>query len=194
MSDESFDLVVIGGGPGGYVAAIRAAQLGMNVACVDKRGTLGGTCLNVGCIPSKSLLESSELYARCQHELGEHGVNTKGVSLDLPAMMARKNIIISGLTQGIAALFKSNKVSWIKGRGRLLAEKRVEITVSLVQSITHTYHMVTKLAVGHRSQWPPECWISRWRRRGKTPTQLLASKPQELSTSRIRQTKHLDNS
>ncbi|MCW9014165.1 MAG: dihydrolipoyl dehydrogenase [Gammaproteobacteria bacterium] len=133
MSDK-YDVVVIGAGPAGYVAAIRCAQLGLTTACVDDwvdeqgKPRLGGTCLNVGCIPSKSLLESSELYARCQHELGEHGIKTQDVSLDLAAMMARKNKIISDLTLGIAALFKSNQVSWIKGRGRLLAEKRVEIT------------------------------------------------------------------
>ena len=131
---ENYDVVVIGAGPAGYVAAIRCAQLGLNTACVDDwvnpdgKAVLGGTCLNVGCIPSKALLESSELYSRCQHELGEHGVNTTGVSLDVSAMMARKNKIIRDLTQGIEGLFKSNKVSWLKGRGRLLSDKRVEIT------------------------------------------------------------------
>ena len=94
---KSYDLVVIGGGPGGYVAAIRAAQLGLKTDCVEKRGTLGGTCLNVGCIPSKTLLQSSEKFAEAQHELKEHGVDVKGVSLNLEAMMARKDRIVLSL-------------------------------------------------------------------------------------------------
>src|SRR5436305_4498962 len=103
---DRFDLVVIGAGPGGYVAAIRAAQLGMNVACVDKRGALGGTCLNVGCIPSKALLDSSELYSQAKHQFSQHGINVGSVSVDLRAMQARKDKVVKGLTDGIAGLFK----------------------------------------------------------------------------------------
>lgn len=133
MTDK-YDVVVIGGGPAGYVAAIRCSQLGLATACVDEwinpqgRPALGGTCLNVGCIPSKALLESSELYARAQHELATHGVQCRGVELDLAAMMARKDKVVSELTQGIEQLFKSNGITWVSGRGRLLSGTRVEVT------------------------------------------------------------------
>jgi dihydrolipoamide dehydrogenase len=116
---EDFDLVVIGAGPGGYVAAIRAAQLGKRVACVDKRATLGGTCLNVGCIPSKALLDSSELYAQAKGKLQRHGVQVGEVGLDLKQMMTRKEAVVRGLTDGVAYLFKKNKVTWIKGKARI---------------------------------------------------------------------------
>ena len=109
MADR-YDLVVIGAGPGGYVAAIRAAQLGMRVACVEKDAALGGTCLNIGCIPSKALLDSSELFHQARHGLGAHGVNVSGVELDLGAMMTRKDRVVRGLTQGVASLFKKNRV------------------------------------------------------------------------------------
>ena len=127
MSDTAFDLVVIGGGPGGYVAAIRAAQLGMSVACIDKRGTLGGTCLNVGCIPSKALLHSSELYEHTAHGLAEHGVAVKDVKLDLKAMMGRKEKVVDDLTKGIEFLLKKNKVTYIVGEGRIAAAGVVEV-------------------------------------------------------------------
>jgi dihydrolipoamide dehydrogenase len=115
MAESNYDLVVIGGGPGGYVAAIRAAQLGMKTACVDKRGTLGGTCLNVGCIPSKVLLRSSERYAEAVHHLGDEGIRIAKAELDLKTMMARKDKIVRDLTGGIAFLFKKNKVDSITG-------------------------------------------------------------------------------
>src|SRR6185436_3120680 len=99
------DLVVIGGGPGGYVAAIRAAQLGLNVACVEKESALGGTCLRVGCIPSKALLESSELFEKTRHGLGIHGVKVAGAELDLGAMLKRKDTVVTTLTKGIDGLF-----------------------------------------------------------------------------------------
>ena len=118
MSD-AYDLVVIGGGPGGYVAAIRAAQLGLRTACVEKRGALGGTCLNVGCIPSKALLQSSEKYAEATHELKAHGVDVGSVALNLKAMMARKAKVVSDLTKGIEFLFKKNKIDYVKGTGRI---------------------------------------------------------------------------
>jgi dihydrolipoamide dehydrogenase len=122
------DLCVIGGGPGGYVAAIRASQLGMSVACVDDRGSLGGTCLNVGCIPSKALLDSSELYWQARHTFAEHGVQLAGVELDLAAMMARKTTVVRGLTQGVKGLFKKHGVERVDGRGRIDAPGRVVVT------------------------------------------------------------------
>ena len=127
MSDEKFDLIVIGGGPGGYVAAIRAAQLGMKVACVDKRASWGGTCLNVGCIPSKALLHSSEKFIETRDHLAEHGVKTGKVSLDLAAMMARKDQVVADLTQGIAFLFKKNKVTPFHGAARITGPGTVEV-------------------------------------------------------------------
>src|SRR5262245_56004503 len=106
MRSEHFDLLVIGGGPGGYVAAIRAAQLGLKVACIDKRSALGGTCLNVGCIPSKALLDSSELYALAKTRFGRHGIQVGSVGVDLGQMMKRKEEVVKGLTDGVAFLFK----------------------------------------------------------------------------------------
>jgi len=116
---DAFDVVVIGGGPGGYVAAIRAAQLGLKTACVDKRGALGGTCLNIGCIPSKALLNSSAKFAETKNGLAKHGVKLDGVALDLNAMMATKDQVVTGLTRGVEQLFKKNKVGWVKGAGRI---------------------------------------------------------------------------
>jgi dihydrolipoamide dehydrogenase len=127
---ERFDLVVIGAGPGGYVAAIRAAQLGMKVACVEKRPALGGTCLNVGCIPSKALLDSSEFYHLAQHRLARHGVKVGGVTLDLPAMLARKDEVVKGLTDGIRFLFKKNKVEPVFGAARLASPTVVSVALS----------------------------------------------------------------
>ncbi|MHA1537315.1 MAG: dihydrolipoyl dehydrogenase [Alphaproteobacteria bacterium] len=118
MSD-SYDLIVIGAGPGGYVAAIRAAQLGLKTACIDKRKSLGGTCLNIGCIPSKALLESSHHFVEARGGLAKHGVKTGKVELDLAAMMARKTKIVEQLTQGIAFLFKKNKIDAIEGTARI---------------------------------------------------------------------------
>src|SRR5574339_1121856 len=101
MADYDFDVLVIGAGPGGYVAAIRAAQLGLKTACVEKRGALGGTCLNVGCIPSKALLQSSHLYEMAGHDLAKHGVKTGKVELDFKTMMGRKDKVVADLTKGI---------------------------------------------------------------------------------------------
>jgi dihydrolipoamide dehydrogenase len=131
---KKFDVVVIGGGPGGYVAAIRAAQLGMNVACIEMRlndqgkPALGGTCLNVGCIPSKALLESSYKFVDAKENFALHGVKTGNVEVDLEAMQSRKEKIVSNLTGGVASLFKANGVNWLQGRGRLLANKQVEFS------------------------------------------------------------------
>jgi dihydrolipoamide dehydrogenase len=124
---DSFDVIVIGAGPGGYVSAIRAAQLGMKVACVEKRETLGGTCLNVGCIPSKALLHSSEQFEEARHKLAEHGVVVGQVSLDLAKMQARKAEVVAANVKGIEFLFKKNKVTWLKGEGRIAAPGKVEV-------------------------------------------------------------------
>ncbi len=124
---DALDLVVIGAGPGGYIAAIRAAQLGMRVACVEKDGALGGTCLNVGCIPSKALLDSSELYLQARRGLAAHGVRVGGVELDLPAMMSRKDKVVRGLTQGVAGLFKKHRIEWVRGTARLAGAGRVAV-------------------------------------------------------------------
>ena len=123
---ESFDVIVIGAGPGGYVA-IRAAQLGMKVACVEKRATLGGTCLNVGCIPSKALLQSSEDFDHAAHGLSDHGVIVGGVSLDLARMQARKGEVVGANVKGVEFLFRKNKVTWLKGTGRVLGAGQVDV-------------------------------------------------------------------
>lgn len=128
MSTERFDLVVIGSGPGGYVAAIRAAQLGMRTACIEKYPALGGTCLNVGCIPSKALLDSSEHFDHARHGLARHGVQVQGVSLDLAAMMSRKDQVVRDLTRGVEGLFKKNGIERITGTGCLVAAGEVEVT------------------------------------------------------------------
>ena len=119
MADSTYDVIIIGGGPGGYVCAIRAAQLGLKTACVESRGALGGTCLNVGCIPSKALLQSSHLYEEANHHFAGHGIKVDGLKLDLKTMMGRKNDVVTQLTQGIEFLFKKNKVDYLKGFGSI---------------------------------------------------------------------------
>ena len=127
---ERFDLVVIGAGPGGYVAAVRAAQLGMRVAIVEKEKTLGGTCLNVGCIPSKALLDSSELLYLARNRFQKHGIQVGGVELDLPRMMARKQEIVKGLTDGVAFLMRKNKITSYQGQGTLLGGGKVRVAAA----------------------------------------------------------------
>ena len=134
MSGSEYDLVVLGGGPGGYVAAIRAAQLGLSVACIDENSKFGGTCLRVGCIPSKALLESSHLYHDTKSSLGIHGIQVSGVQLDLAAMMKRKDQIVSTLTGGIDLLFKKNKITPFRGRGVITSANEVEVTIDGVKS------------------------------------------------------------
>ena len=124
---NAFDVIVIGAGPGGYVCAMRAAQLGMRVACVERRDTLGGTCLNIGCIPSKALLQSSENFAEAVHSLKDHGVIVDGVKLDLARMQARKAEAVAANVKGVAFLFGKNKVTWLKGMGRITAPGKVEV-------------------------------------------------------------------
>ena len=127
MSSDPFDLVVIGSGPGGYVAAIRAAQLGLRTACVERYPVLGGTCLNVGCIPSKALLDSSEHFDYTSHGLAAHGVRVQGVTLDLTAMQARKDQVVKELTRGVEGLFRKNKVERFTGLGRIVSAGEVEV-------------------------------------------------------------------
>lgn len=128
MSQEAFDVIIIGSGPGGYVCAIRAAQLGLKTACVEYEDSLGGTCLNVGCIPSKALLQSSEEFHKAAHELKLHGVMVDAPKLDLSVMQKRKDEIVKGLTRGVEGLFKKNKVTWLKGRGGFAGPGRVTVT------------------------------------------------------------------
>lgn len=127
MSEQEFDVVVIGAGPAGYVCAIRCAQLGLKTAVVEKRKALGGTCLNVGCIPSKALLQSSELYEQTASHLGHHGIAVKGVDLDLAAMMKRKDKVVDTLTKGIAGLFKKNKITPFYGAATLTGKQTVAV-------------------------------------------------------------------
>jgi dihydrolipoamide dehydrogenase len=123
--DENFDLLVIGGGPGGYVCAIRAAQLGLKTGCIESRGTLGGTCLNIGCIPSKSLLNSSELFSKAKNNFNNIGIETGDIKLNLKKMMSNKSKSVQVLTKGVEFLFKKNKVSYIKGKGVIFSKNDV---------------------------------------------------------------------
>lgn len=133
---ERFDLAVIGSGPGGYIAAIRGAQLGMKVVCIEKERPLGGTCLNVGCIPSKALLYSSELFDEVQRKGKEHGIEAEGFRCNLGQMMRRKEGVVKGLTEGIAYLFKKNKILRMEGEGRLLGTGQIEVAGQRVEA-TH---------------------------------------------------------
>ncbi len=139
---QEFDLVVIGSGPGGYVGAIRAAQLGLKTAVVEKSKTLGGTCLNVGCIPSKALLESSEHYEFLKKEVNQHGISVKKPSLHLDTMMKRKQSIVSDLTRGIEFLFKKNKITRLEGFGKLKSNTEVEVTSGKKTEIVKAKYIV----------------------------------------------------
>ncbi|NIR46175.1 MAG: dihydrolipoyl dehydrogenase [Gemmatimonadetes bacterium] len=127
MAETKYDVVIIGAGPGGYVAAIRAAQLGMKVACVDERDAPGGTCLNIGCIPSKALLHWSERYAEAKHEFAEAGIEIGTAGIDVSRLMERKEKAVHNLTGGVEFLFKKNKVEWVRGTGRIPEPGRVEV-------------------------------------------------------------------
>ncbi len=122
---DNFDLIVIGGGPGGYVCAIRAAQLGLKTACVESRGTLGGTCLNVGCIPSKSLLNLSDNFNKAKKDFNQQGIEIEGINLNIEKMMSNKNKSVQVLTKGVEFLFKKNKVTYIKGKGVLFSKNDI---------------------------------------------------------------------
>tara|TARA_X000001036_G_scaffold410234_1_gene421930 strand:+ start:970 stop:2376 length:1407 start_codon:yes stop_codon:yes gene_type:complete len=125
--EDNFDLVVIGGGPGGYVCAIRAAQLGLKTACVESRGALGGTCLNVGCIPSKSLLNLSENFYKAKKDFNQQGIEIAGIKLNIEKMMSNKNKSIQVLTKGVEFLFKKNKVTYLKGKGVLFSKNDIVV-------------------------------------------------------------------
>jgi dihydrolipoamide dehydrogenase len=127
MADQSFDVIVIGSGPGGYVCAIRAAQLGLKTACVEKRATLGGTCLNIGCIPSKALLQSSENFHAITHSMKDHGIGVGDVTLDLARMQARKGEVVTANTKGVEFLFKKNKVTWLKGEAKFTSPTEIDV-------------------------------------------------------------------
>ena len=127
---DEFDIIVIGGGPGGYVAAIRASQLGKKTACIESRGALGGTCLNIGCIPSKSLLHSSELFKKANSEFKSLGINTGNISIDISKMMQHKKKSVDTLTKGVEFLFKKNKVTYFKGHGSFLDTNNIEIKLN----------------------------------------------------------------
>jgi dihydrolipoamide dehydrogenase len=131
---DIFDLIVIGSGPGGYVCAIRAAQLGMRVACVEKRETLGGTCLNIGCIPSKALLQSSENYKSLLHDFSAHGIKVEKVALDLDRMHARKREVVDANVKGVAFLFKKHGITWLKGAGVLKGDGQVDVGGTLYRA------------------------------------------------------------
>jgi len=152
---KKFDVIVIGSGPAGYVSAIRCAQLGLSTACVEKwqsetgKIVLGGTCLNVGCIPSKALLESSHKYEEAKHEFDTHGIGTGDVSIDVPKMVGRKDAIVKNLTGGVSFLFKSNGVTSIQGSGKLLAGRQVEVTDNKGETVVYDAENVI-LATGSK--------------------------------------------
>ena len=133
MSD-TYDVVIIGGGPGGYNCAIRAGQLGLKVACIEKNETLGGTCLNVGCIPSKALLHASEYYEAAQNDFEDMGIKISGLELDLTAMMKQKADAVDGLTKGVAFLLKKNKVEHIHGFGKIKGPGEVEVNGKVLKT------------------------------------------------------------
>jgi dihydrolipoamide dehydrogenase len=153
MAEAIHDLVVIGAGPGGYVAAIRAAQLGLNVACVEEVEALGGTCLRVGCIPSKAMLESSERYHETKDVLATHGVKVSGVALDLPTMLKRKDEVVNGRTKGVDFLFKKNKVTRYLGRGRIAGPGQVVVEGGAGRVDVRARHIV--IATGSRAATLP---------------------------------------
>ena len=163
---RAFDVVVIGAGPAGYIAAIRSAQLGLSTACIEKWRTpggqyaLGGTCLNVGCIPSKALLESSENYERTRHRLQAHGIAVSGISFDLKAMLARKDQIVRKMTGGIAGLFKKNKVAWLQGHGRFVSGGttwKLEVEGEQGTEAIEATHVV--IATGSRARHLPDVLV-----------------------------------
>jgi dihydrolipoamide dehydrogenase len=143
MAEElSFDLVVLGGGPGGYVAAIRAAQLGFKTACIEKESALGGTCVRVGCIPSKALLDSTELFEQIRHKSAAHGITVAEPSMDVGKMQERKDGVVKANTDGVAFLFRKNKIEWIRGFGRLTSPETIEVTADEGTKTVRAKHVV----------------------------------------------------
>ncbi len=177
---DRYDVVIIGAGPGGYVAAIRAAQLGLKTACIEDRASLGGTCLNIGCIPSKALLQSSEKFAEAGHALAEHGVKVGEVGLDLGVMMGRKDKVVTTLTRGVEFLFRKNKVDWLKGKARIAAPGRIVVTGAngAVQEIEATS---TVIATGSESSRLPGIAIDEKRIVSSTGALALDRVPARLT-------------
>lgn len=180
MKEEKFDLVVIGGGPGGYVAAIRAAQLGLSVACVDKMPALGGTCLNIGCIPSKALLRSTELLWQARSDLESHGINASGIDVDLDAMMRHKDRVVEGLTQGVESLFKKNGVQRIKGHARLDGGGKVVVSRPGSDAAARLAADAIILATGSAPVSPPGIDIDEQRIVSSTGALSLPEIPERL--------------
>jgi dihydrolipoamide dehydrogenase len=160
---QQFDVVVIGAGPAGYIAAIRAAQLGFKTACIEKwlapngEPALGGTCLNTGCIPSKALLASSEEFEKVSHHLGNHGITVKGAAIDVPKMVARKDVIVTKMTKGIEFLFRKNKITWLKGHGKFTGKSDAGITLEVqgeksAETVTATHVII---ATGSKARHLP---------------------------------------
>lgn len=177
MTKKKVDLIVIGAGPGGYVAAIRAAQLGMTVLCVDKRKTLGGTCLNVGCIPSKALLHFSQKYKEAQH-LADFGINAGKVSLDLFHMMKRKEKVVKDLTQGIEFLFKKNKVTHIAGEATLRSSREVGVRIGKNEEIWEAQYIL--IATGSESASLPGSLIDEKKILSSTGALSLPQVPEKM--------------
>ena len=144
--EKNFDVIIIGAGPGGYVCAIKLAQLGYKIACIESRNTLGGTCLNVGCIPSKSLLNLSENYHKAQKEFYSLGIELKGIKLNLSKMMNNKNKTILTLTKGVEYLFQKNKVTYLKGKGSIISQNTVEV---LLEEIEHAFSLLVHQTQTH---------------------------------------------
>ena len=176
---DTYDLVVIGAGPGGYVAAIRAAQLGMKVACVEKRATLGGTCLNVGCIPSKALLSASEKYAEAKGHLADIGVEVGSVKLNLKQMLANKDKVVDDLTKGIGFLFKKNKIDWVAGAAAVKSATAVDVTPAAGATITLKTERVL-IATGSESLPLPGVEIDEKRVVTSTGALTLSKVPKHL--------------
>ena len=176
----AFDVIVIGAGPGGYVAAIRAAQLGMSVACVDKRDAPGGTCLNIGCIPSKALLQSSECFAAAQHDLAAHGVQVAGVTLDLKTMLARKDKVVDDNTRGVEFLLRKNKVEYLRGTARLAARDRVAVALNAGGQRELTAKKAVILASGSDSANLPGIAVDEKRIVSSTGALALGAVPKQL--------------
>ena len=180
MSETTpFDVIFIGSGPGGYTGAIRAAQLGLKTACIDRRPTLGGTCLNVGCIPSKALLESSHLFAQAGHGLAEHGIVVAAPELDLDAMQGRKDQVVDGLTKGIAMLFRKNKVAHVAGTARIVDAGTVAVTDDAGRESTLRGHNLV-IATGSEPMPLPGVAIDEKRIVSSTGALALAKVPKHL--------------
>jgi len=161
---DQYDVVVVGGGPGGYVAALKAAQLGLKTACVESRGSLGGTCLNVGCIPSKALLHSSHLFEHAVKDFSHHGINVGSINIDLSKMMANKAKAVKGLTGGIEGLFKKNKVDYVKGWGKIEAAGKVAVDLTAGGSTLISAKNII-IAVGSEPSPLPTCPVDNAKKR-----------------------------